>query len=332
MRIDDRLTDVLVSIIVPIYNAKPFLNECVDSLLRQTHSKIEVILVNDGSTDGSDKLCIDYKNMDSRVVYISQNNSGVSAARNIGISKSNGEYILFVDADDYVMPTFVEELLDSTKMQEADCVQCGYIKKKGETVADVLRGKSFNIIGNQIVEGLLKSQGYGRTWCMLYKKAIIGNERFNETLSMGEDAEFNLRVLARSTKLYYLNKPLYIYRVNENSAVRRYDPHYCDKYIKTSKAILEHCKGNNTHYQMVQEFICYIIVQIVVNFSCNKVKGETVKKQIQSVKNVCNINIFKYALKNVQLSRDSISFYLLITLLRYKQYWIVVLLCALNKR
>lgn len=131
----------LVSIIVPIYNVQSFLNECINSLLKQTYSNIEVLLINDGSTDKSEEICREYCKKDSRLSYFYQSNSGVSSARNKGINYSKGNYILFVDADDYVEPSFVEEMLASLKINEVDCVQCGYKKKIGDRVHVELRGQ-----------------------------------------------------------------------------------------------------------------------------------------------------------------------------------------------
>lgn len=320
----------LVSIIIPIYNVQSFLNECINSLLKQTYSNIEVLLINDGSTDKSEEICREYCKKDSRLSYFYQSNSGVSSARNKGINYSKGNYILFVDADDYVEPSFVEEMLASLKINEVDCVQCGYKKKIGDRVHIELRGQEYIISGNEITEGLLQCKGYGRTWCMLYKKNIIGNYRFNESLSLGEDSEFNLRVLNNAQRLFYINKPLYTYRVSKNSTVKRYDKNYCEKYKKTADAVLKYSESDSSLYRKAQVYICYILVQILINYSCNREANKRFIYKTRSVREVCSDPIFKYAIKNAVISREWLSFWVLVKIIGLKQYWLAAILCNLR--
>jgi len=116
---------VLISIIVPVYNSQSFLNECVDSILAQTHQNIEVILVDDGSIDQTGFICDEYARLDARVVVVHKSNGGVSAARNTGLDKAQGEYILFVDADDYIDPDMCQTLLIRILEKNADIAVCG---------------------------------------------------------------------------------------------------------------------------------------------------------------------------------------------------------------
>ena len=105
----------LVSIIVPIYNAQKYLKACIDSLITQKYEEIEVVLVNDGSSDKSEEICLEYANKDKRVKYHPKKNGGVSSARNYGISKAKGKYIFFIDSDDYLAPDVIGALVEKTK-------------------------------------------------------------------------------------------------------------------------------------------------------------------------------------------------------------------------
>lgn len=112
----------LVSIIVPIYNVEKYLRQCLDSILRQTFRPLEIILVNDGSTDGSDTICQEYAKIDERIVYLKKENGGVSDARNVGLDAVNSDYVLFIDSDDWIEPTYVEVLYEKIEEYQADIV------------------------------------------------------------------------------------------------------------------------------------------------------------------------------------------------------------------
>ena len=117
----------MISIIVPVYNAEKYLNRCISSLLNQTYYNLEIILVNDGSTDNSKKICENAAKNDSRIKLINSVNEGVSLARNKGLKEANGDYISFVDSDDYVEPDYVEKMLLTLKSKKVDIVYCSAV-------------------------------------------------------------------------------------------------------------------------------------------------------------------------------------------------------------
>lgn len=120
-------TSSLISIIVPVYNVEPYLDECLHSIASQSYDSFEVIMVNDGSTDGSKGICERWRDSDHRFKLVNQNNSGVSAARNIGLDNALGDFICFVDSDDAVAPVFLESLIKNMD-SDTDIVECGYRK------------------------------------------------------------------------------------------------------------------------------------------------------------------------------------------------------------
>lgn len=122
----------MISVIIPIYNVEEYLEKCVNSVLNQTYSDLEIILVDDGSTDNSGKICDELKNKDNRIIVIHQENQGLSAARNAGIAKALGEYIAFVDSDDYIMEDMYETLYKNLEKTDADISICKYqyVKKQ----------------------------------------------------------------------------------------------------------------------------------------------------------------------------------------------------------
>lgn len=116
--------DELISVVVPIYNVEKYIEKCIDSIINQTYTNLEIILVDDGSPDKCGKICDEYAKRDKRIKVIHKENGGVSSARNIGLDNLNGEYVTFIDADDYISNNYCEELLNALKTENADCVAC----------------------------------------------------------------------------------------------------------------------------------------------------------------------------------------------------------------
>lgn len=114
----------LISVIVPVYKVEKYINQCIDSIINQTYTNLEIILVDDGSPDNCGIICDKYAKKDRRIKVIHKENAGVSSARNVGLDNSNGEFITFVDADDYVSNIYCEELLKTLKEKEVDCIAC----------------------------------------------------------------------------------------------------------------------------------------------------------------------------------------------------------------
>lgn len=217
----------LVSIIVPVYNAERVLVRCLDSILTQSYSHIEVLLVNDGSTDQSGDICHHYAKLDQRVKVIQQKNAGPSAARNTGIQAASGTYIQFVDADDFIERDMTKELVLAVRNQ-AELVICGYKSvmfpsKDGEVVLPSITGlydksKFLEYFGELYQDIIIPS-----IWNKLYDKKTITKYliRFTENVSMGEDLLFNLAFIGQCSHVYLLEKPLYNYVTSDNESLSR---------------------------------------------------------------------------------------------------------------
>ncbi len=208
----------LISIIVPIYNAERYLRRCIDSILAQTYEEIEVILVDDGSSDSCLTICDEYAERDRRVLVIHQENSGVCAARNAGIEASKGDYFAFVDDDDWLEPDLYEVLYHLIKGSDAD-IAASY-DCIGETVpkkTDISQCIVFS--KKEAVRRLLDNQcELTAVWGKLYRKEILEDIRFSPSLYPGEDALFEVQAILKSRKIAYLNYQGYHYRVHADSA------------------------------------------------------------------------------------------------------------------
>lgn len=184
----------MFSIIIPVYNSEPFLAECLDSISRQSFTDYEVLLVDDGSTDRSLAICIDYSSRDKRFKYYHTEKGGVSKARNLGLDNATGEYVVFVDSDDQLLPdslTIYESLIGT---YHADIIKCGYIEdRESESIQHqisrliLIKGQDSSLILHSTEEC-----GYsGFLWNTAFKRTTIGNVRFDESISWLENHVFS---------------------------------------------------------------------------------------------------------------------------------------------
>ena len=214
----------LISIIVPIYNTQNFLNKCVDSILNQTYRELEIILVDDGSTDESGKICDKYKLIDNRVKVIHKKNGGVSMARNYGLKMINGEYVIFIDSDDWLENNMIETLYNNMIKYKVDISICNFEIdcKDGKKI---ITHKEEDLITRDIrdkYENLFAKDGFGGyLWNKLIKTEVVKNIFFNENIKIEEDVLFLIEVFQKCESIYYnADNILYHYVVRDNSAVR----------------------------------------------------------------------------------------------------------------
>lgn len=229
----------LVSIIVPVYNTEKYLAQCIESILNQTYSKFELLLINDGSTDGSGDLCDTYAKQDRRISVIHQKNAGVSMARNTGLDHACGEYIMFVDSDDYIDPELVEEAHRTIRKSDADIYICGLIVENfqaGKIVSkETYAAKEKSVYSlNELLENMNVSYPaqyiYGPCH-KLYRRKAIENEavRFDLRLSVWEDFLFNQKVLAKVRSVQISDKVYYHYRKERGDSLSSsFNPMYYD--------------------------------------------------------------------------------------------------------
>ena len=193
--------DELVSIIVPIYNGEAFISDCVESLIEQTYKNIEIILINDGSTDGTLKKIENFKKKDKRIIVISQKNSGVSESRNNGIKKSKGKYITFVDSDDTVKKNYIEYLVDLIMKNDADIAltrkPLKFNSKTNVELLDIAEDKIEIFDGIRAANEMLLYKIVISSWNKMFDRKLLNKNKiiFNKCLSFGEGFEFVRRKL-----------------------------------------------------------------------------------------------------------------------------------------
>lgn len=208
----------MLSVIVPVYNVQNYLKRCLDSLQSQTYANLEFILVDDGSSDGSGKICDEYAACDDRFRVIHQENSGAASARNVGLDVARGEWIGFVDSDDYIEPDMYSYLLELGKRYGADIAQCGMFWEEANQQKICYTAEQETCIQlEKDVPTELWEYFANSSSNKLFLRERVDNKRFNSAFVIGEDFLFNLQVLSDSKKVALGAKTAYHYAQNTNS-------------------------------------------------------------------------------------------------------------------
>jgi glycosyltransferase involved in cell wall biosynthesis len=304
----------LISIIVPVYNAQKYLSNCIDSILNQTYKNIELILVDDGSTDNSKLVCDEYAENYHCIKVIHQENLGPSAARNKGIIAARGKYIQFVDADDSLEPNTTNKLLESMN-SDVQLVICGF---KSITIDN-----GNTIIHNSVptIKGIYKINEFIKCFGELYMKSLINspcnklyvteiiqnaNILFMEGLDMGEDLLFNLEYIKVCTNISIINEPLYNYLKfkNNNSLTGSFQIDFFENQQMLFQQVREFLLVNNSYNEKNKYFLEVTYTNSIVSCLGNLFHGNSIfnsnsaKVQIRSI--ICDNTV----MKNIQYFKE----------------------------
>jgi len=247
-----------VSIIVPIYNVEKYINRCIKSILSQTIKEIEVILVNDGSTDNSGNIAEEFARMDNRIQVIHKVNGGLSTARNAGLEIATGEYLLFVDSDDWLDNDSIETIYNNAIEFNADIVAFDY-RRVFEDEKNKIQEKCLNLreelidfkqitLEDYVLEYLLKNGHGHEVWNKLYKRTMINNNNINFVNNkevFAEDFLFNLCVLCHVKKIKVIHNSFYNYLQRPESLMNSKKPFIIQRYAKLYDHFITHVKKNN---------------------------------------------------------------------------------------
>lgn len=244
---------IKVSIIVPVYNAEGYIEKCLDSLIAQTLKEIEIIAIDDGSTDNTSKLLMKYKD---RIKIIHQKNKGVASARNRGLKEAKGEYIAFVDSDDWVNEDMLKKLYQKAKSQNFDCVMCNFSYVDDEKIWDGTIMPSNDIIDLSAKKKFLITM-FPVIWNKIYKREKIVKFKFKDGV-WAEDVEYLYRILTNIDNIGVINDKLYYYYQRLKSESRLYDERIYS-YIHNFNGIIDFYKKNNLYkeYKLELEY-CYV--------------------------------------------------------------------------
>lgn len=257
-----------ITVIVPVYKVEKYIRLCIDSILNQTYKNLEIILVDDGSPDLSGKICDEYSDNNKQIKVIHKENGGLSDARNTGLLKATGDYIVFVDSDDIIKSTMIEQLYSCIKKYNAKVAMCPFIEvsNDGKEIKEFKDGDSFKFIGREeslykYFEGYENASLYTVAWNKIYKTSLFNNIKFTVG-KVHEDEYIIFRIIYEAGGVAYSPNPGYLYRCREDSIMdelnaKRYD--LFDSYITKMDFYKE--IGNKELLNMIFKQYMHMLVQ-----------------------------------------------------------------------
>ena len=331
-----------VSIIVPIYNVEKYLNRCLDSLVNQTFKDIEIIALNNGSTDSSLDILKDYASNDNRITIIDNENLGVSKARNIGIDKASGKYIVFVDSDDWIDTNMIEVLHSNITKNNCDLVMCTYVRE----FDDHSKEKIFNLpdvnlyVDDEVKEQLLRKligpvgkelanpeylDALGTVWAKMYKTSLLKNNNLKfvdlSEIGSGEDTLFNVYAFNEADRVILLNKPMYHYwRGNTNSITSRYIPNFIEKRRKFFSYFRNFIDANDfgDEYKVaLNNRICTSVLGMGL-LECSKSNDISIGRKMKNIKAILKEDYIEEAYRGLELKHFSIHWRVFYFFNKYK--------------
>lgn len=289
-----------ISIIVPAYNAEATIERCILSVLHQTYTAIELILIDDGSTDETFSICKKYSNTYDNVIAINKDNGGVSAARNAGIAAASGVYVMFADADDFLDATICEKLFLTLKVNESDAVICGYRRveegsyNKKVFINEIINSKKCFM---EKFPFIFENAFFNPLWNKIYKKSLI-TTWFDENFSIGEDLIFNINYFKNCDKVSLIEEPLYNYTINKGCSLATvYKKDLLKKEILLYYSVLDFCKNNLTNDtkdaidRVFAKEVYYCIKKLIENPELKKMDKLNILKSYLAHEDVKNISL-----------------------------------------
>lgn len=274
-----------ISVIIPVYNAQKTLKRCIDSVLLQDYDNYEIVLVDDGSTDSSDKICKKYLNENIKINYIRQFNSGPASARNTGIKNSTGDYIYFVDADDYIESNTLSTMIKPIRENNADMVICGYyqilknkkIKKSYNYETGLYQGKELYNIAISFISDVKKNHIPPYSWIRMIRKDILteNNLKYEDGMIRSEDYYLFVQIHFIIERLFILsNEALYYYVDTDDSITHRYVENYWESIVKMYLKL----KENLPKDQNIRKKLDIMLLQRSMIALNNSTRSNTVKQ------------------------------------------------------
>lgn len=317
-----------ISIIVPIYLSEPFLHQCIGSLVSQTLKEIEIILVNDGSPDNSIKICEYYSYKDQRVRILNKQNGGAADALNTGTCAAGGDYLMFLDADDWIESETCEVALKTAESYDADIVIWSYFNEyprktskavteyenvkvfEGEELTN-LRRRMIGLVGNEL-RNPIRTDSINAGWAKLYRRTLFAentNYWVNSDIIGSSDVFFNIQIFSKSLRAVYINKHFNHYRrSNPNSLTANYNNTLLQKYLRLFEYIENFISMNNLGSEFKHALKNRIALSTINNILsiCSPRNSSSNFKKIKTIKEVLNNSTYNKSL--IQLETKYLPF------------------------
>ena len=335
-----------ITVIVPVFNVEPYLEKCLTSIVNQTYSNLEIICVNDGSTDASATILAAFSASDPRIRVISQHNAGVSCARNAALDQATGEFLLFVDGDDWIDLSTCEIALDEMRKSTADVVMWSYVREYPETSRPKQIMSSDRSYDEHEVKQLLHRRMVGpikeelsrpenadalcTIWGKLYRRNLIEDKhiRFYDIREIGtyEDGLFNLEVFSYAKKVIFVNQNLYHYRKNNPSSITTsFSPNLQYKYFTLFSILRKHATSS-TYVEALSNRIALSLIPLGIN---EMSRTDGVKEKLHGIKTIISTAHFTQAIKSFHMRFLPLHWRFFFLCARYKCSMAVYLLLAI---
>ena len=335
---------ILVSVIVPIFNAEKYLDKCIHSIINQTYKNIEIILINDGSTDSSLNKCNKWANEDSRIKVIDKINEGVSITRNIGIEMANGKYLTFVDADDILKNSFILEAIEIASEESFDIIAGGIENSIGEKFSPIETIIFTHQNKEKLIRALVSGEEekyfpyYTRGGCAysfgrLYKSGFIKKIKYPESIGYREDLIFNLQAFVASSSIFYTNNIWYEYILNKDSVCFKYRENYSNEakiFVSNLNDII-----NSTNIKLEDELnICIMKTYISWLKFCIINNNSPMKftEKIKKIQNSLKDKKLQRTIRELKFKNINITYRVMAIAYRMKLSLINYLMCKINNR
>lgn len=328
----------LISIVVPVYNMQKYLKRCISSIILQTYNNIEILLINDGSTDKSADICNSLADSVNYIRVFHKENEGVSLARNLGIQFAVGSYIMFVDPDDWLSKDIVQKLLNKATSSDSDIVSCGAsIETEGKAIKNSFyKGSHEYIEKKRAIAQLFSNDFYndaddlidiGVPWGKLYKRSFLIDYSllFVPELRRNQDNIFNLYAFHYSNYIAYVDEPLYHYNYSHykeesgivNNDVIGLNTRYADEM---TTFFLKYYSDDQILSTLYKKKLCRVFMKIMTFDICNPRSPIELSERINKIEQVCETSVFSLLFSGEHIPHVSIKATLIIRLFRSRKY------------
>ncbi len=307
----------IISVVIPMYNSEKTIRHCLQSVICQTYNNIEIIIIDDGSTDASQQIVNEFSEKDPRIKYVRQPNGGVSRARNHGIDISEGRFICFIDSDDAVQKDYIQMMYEKISEIKSDFVICGYKEIEGEIAVDrLLADEDINKLqGTPKMDLWILRSFISAPWAKLFSMEIIKKHNlcFREDMTIAEDQYFNYHYLTYCKKISYINSPSYVYYNNVGGLSHKKTRQCFENEVENLNYKIKYMETNHivNGEWFVGSAVCYIARRYF-----------TLSDEDNSIKNCC-ARFKAIPLSHIIIHPERWQDRIIYTMLRWKQYRIL---------
>lgn len=338
---------VKVSVIIPVYNVEKYIGMCIESVCKQTIKEIEIIVVDDGSTDNGYAVCDELAKRDDRIVLIKQENQGVSVARNKGIERATGEWLAFIDSDDWIEPNYLEVLYSAGEKNKADISICGFFfnypdeeVKRSHYKTDMMFVGRENIkeiqlqILAQNVSRIKDNSGdrIGAPWCKLYRTDFVKSNglSFIPGLKRSQDVLFNLYALNEAERICYTDTPSYHYRIIDESVCNKFSRQILtnvDDYLREMRLFIKNkARSNQRFVEAYYAKVCTSIYKCLVQYFLHKDNKQSYIEKRRDIILFLRQPMYSKALKRVKYKNLELTEKIFVFCLKYNMVGSIILL------